>query len=194
MKLEGRALLDQAQKHRLSLIIALAVAVGILAVHLLWLSPVLDKKRELTERIAQQQQMIQKYQEKLAQGKDLKDNLGNQEKELSRLQKRVFRGDDSYQLAAKLGEVVSAKGSQDLNVKSYQVLASKEYGAYQEVQLKFDFTSTIAGLHTFLSGVQKSPTAIQVQQLRVQKIQRKTGHDLVISVVLTALMETSKKP
>ena len=194
MKLEGRALLDQAKKHRLSLMITLAVAVGILAVHLLWLSPVLDKKWELTERIAQQQQMIQKYQEKLAQGKDLKDNLGSQEKELSRLQKRVFHGDDSYQLAAKLGEVVSAKGSQDLNVKSYQVLASKEYGAYQEVQLKFDFTSTITGLHNFLSGVQKSETAIQVQQLRVQKIQRKTGHDLVISVVLTALMETSKKP
>ena len=194
MKLEGRALLDHVKRHRLSLIIALAVAVGILAVHLLWLSPVLDKKRELAERIAQQRQMIQKYQEKLAQGKDLKDNLGNQEKELSRLQKRVFRGDDSYQLAAKLGEVVSAKGSQDLNVKSYQVLASKEYGAYQEVQLKFDFTATIIGLHNFLSGVQKSETAIQVQQLRVQKIQRKTGHDLVISVVLTALMETSKKP
>jgi Tfp pilus assembly protein PilO len=194
MKLEGRALLDQVRKQRLSLIIALAVSVAILAVHLLWLSPVLDKKRELTERIDQQQQMIQKYQEKLAQGKDLKDNLGSQEKELSRLQKRVFHGDDSYQLAAKLGEVVSAKGSQDLNVKSYQVLASKEYGAYQEVQLKFDFTATITGLHNFLNGVQKSETAIQVQQLRVQKIQRKTGHDLVISVVLTALMETSKKP
>jgi Tfp pilus assembly protein PilO len=194
MKLDGRSLLALIKKHRLPVALTAAVVVGILAVHLFWLDPVLDKKRELSERISQQQQMILKYQEKLAQGKDLKDTLSKQENELSRLQKRVFHGDDSYQLAAKLGEVVSAKGSQDLNVKSYQVLASKEYGVYQEVQLKFDFTSTIAGLHTFLSGVQKSPTAIQVQQLRVQKIQRKTGHDLVISVVLTALMETSKKP
>jgi hypothetical protein len=194
VKLDVRSLLGLIKKHRFSVGLAAVVGVGALAAHLFWLDPVLDKKHELAERTDQQRQMIQKYQEKLAKGKDLKETLGKQEKELSRLQKRVFHGDDSYQLAAKLGEVVSAKGSQDLTVKSYQVLASKEYGAYQEVQLKFDFTANITGLHNFLNGVQKSATAIQVQQLRVQKIQRKTGHDLVISVVLTALMETSKKP
>jgi hypothetical protein len=194
MNLDGRVLLGQIRRHRVSLVLAVAVGIGLLVVQLLWLDAVLEKKSELSERIAQQRQMILKYQDKLAQGKDLKDTLSQQEKELGRLQRKVFRGEDSYQLAAKLGEVVAAKGTQELNVKSYQVLASKEYGAYQEVQLKFDVTATIMGLHNFLNGVQKSATAIQVQQLRVQKIQRKSGHDLVISVVLTALMETSKKP
>lgn len=194
MNLDGRVLLGQIRRHRVSLVLAVAVGIGLLVVQLLWLDAVLEKKSELSERIAQQRQMILKYQDKLAQGKDLKDTLSQQEKELGRLQRKVFHGEDSYQLAAKLGEIVAAKGTQELNVKSYQVLASKEYGAYQEVQLKFDVTATIMGLHNFLNGVQKSATAIQVQQLRVQKIQRKSGHDLVISVVLTALMETSKKP
>lgn len=194
MNLDGRALLGQIRRHRVSLVLAVAVGIGLLAVQLLWLDAVLEKKNELRERIAQHRQMILKYQEKLAQGKDLKETLSQQEKELGRLQRKVFHGEDSYQLAAKLGEIVAAKGTQELNVKSYQVMASKEYGAYQEVQLKFDVTATIMGLHNFLNGVQKSATAIQVQQLRVQKIQRKSGHDLVISVVLTALMETSKKP
>jgi Tfp pilus assembly protein PilO len=194
MRLEGRSLVAQIERHRTSLALVAVVGLCLLLVYWFWLDPVLSKKKELSESIAQQQAMIQKYQEKLAQGTALKESLTKQEQELGRLQRKVFHGEDSYQLAAKLGDIVSAKGSQDLNVKSYQVLASKEHGVYQEVQLKFDFTATIAGVYTFLNGIQKSPTAIQVQQMRVQKVQRKTGHDLVISVVLTALMEISKKP
>ncbi len=194
MKLEGRSLVGQIRRHRMSLGLVTVLGCCLLIVHWFWLDPVLNQRKELSERIAQQQAMIQKYQNKLAQGKDLKETLGKQEQELGRLQRKVFHGEDSYQLAAKLGDIVSAKGSQDLNVKSYQVLASKEYGVYQEVQLKFDFTATITGVHIFLNGIQKSSTAIQVQQMRVQKVQRKVGHDLVISVVLTALMEISKKP
>jgi len=194
MKLEGRSLLAQVERHRMSLALAAVLGLFLLLAHWFWLEPVLIQKQELSENIAQQQAMIQKYQEKLAQGTVVKESLTKQEQELGQLQRKVFRGEDSYQLAAKLGDIVSAKGSQDLNVKSYQVLASKEHGVYQEVQVKFDFTATIAGVYTFLNGIQKSPTAIQVQQMRVQKVQRKTGHDLVINVVLTALMESSKKP
>ena len=194
MKLEGRSLVAQVERHRMSLALMAVVGIGLLLMHWFWLEPVLSQKQELSDSIAQQQAMIQKYQEKLAQGTVFKESLTKQEQELGQLQRKVFRGEDSYQLAAKLGDIMSAKGSQDLNVKSYQVLASKEHGVYQEVQVKFDFTATIAGVYTFLNGIQKSPTAIQVQQMRVQKVQRKTGHDLVISVVLTALMEISKKP
>jgi hypothetical protein len=194
MKLEGRSLLAQVERHRMSLALAAVLGLFLLLAHWFWLEPVLIQKQELSENIAQQQAMIQKYQEKLAQGTVFKESLTKQEQELGQLQRKVFRGEDSYQLAAKLGDIVSAKGSQDLNVKSYQVLASKEHGVYQEVQVKFDFTATIAGVYTFLNGIQKSSTAIQVQQMRVQKVQRKTGHDLVINVVLTALMESSKKP
>ena len=194
MKLEGRSLVAQVERHRTSLALMAVVGICLLLAHWFWLEPVLIQKQELSENIAQQQAMIQKYQEKLAQGTVFKESLTKQEQELGQLQRKVFRGEDSYQLAAKLGDIVSAKGSQDLNVKSYQVLASKEHGVYQEVQVKFDFTATIAGVYTFLNGIQKSSTAIQVQQMRVQKVQRKTGHDLVINVVLTALMESSKKP
>lgn len=194
MKLEGRSLVAQVERHRMSLALMAVVGIGLLLMHWFWLEPVLSQKQELSDSIAQQQVMIQKYQEKLAQGTVFKESLTKQEQELGQLQRKVFRGEDSYQLAAKLGDIMSAKGSQDLNVKSYQVLASKEHGVYQEVQVKFDFTATIAGVYTFLNGIQKSSTAIQVQQMRVQKVQRKTGHDLVISVVLTALMEISKKP
>lgn len=194
MKLEGRSLVAQVERHRMSLALMAVVGIGLLLMHWFWLEPVLSQKQELSDSIAQQQAMIQKYQEKLAQGTVFKESLTKQEQELGQLQRKVFRGEDSYQLAAKLGDIMSAKGSQDLNVKSYQVLASKEHGVYQEVQVKFDFTATIAGVYTFLNGIQKSSTAIQVQQMRVQKVQRKTGHDLVISVVLTALMEISKKP
>jgi Tfp pilus assembly protein PilO len=184
---------DELKRHRWPALFSLCVALALLVGHTWWLAPILEKNADLSDRIKQQQQLMQKYQEKLSQGKDLRDHLGQQEKELTRLQKKVFRGEDAYQLAAKLNELLASKGSQDLNIKSYQVLASKEYGLYHEVQLKFDFTATTPGLFHFFQGLQRSPSALLVQQLRIQRIQRKGGHDLVVSVVLTALMETSKK-
>jgi hypothetical protein len=193
MKADRRMIWQRIKQWRVSILVFCLAVLSLLTVHVFWLHPILTETDEIQGRIQQQKQMIQKYQEKLDQSKDLKEKLEKQGKELSRLQRKVFRGDDSYQLAATLGELLSFKGTQDLTIKSYQVLASKEYGLYQEVQLKFDFTATIQGLHRFLSALKRSPTAILVQQLRIQRIQRKTGHDLVLSVVLSALMEPVKK-
>jgi hypothetical protein len=193
MKADRRMIWQRIKQKRISILVFCLAALSLLVVHVFWLNPILTETDEMQARVLQQKQMIQKYQEKLDQSKDLKEKLEKQGRELSRLQRKVFHGDDSYQLAATLGELPSFKGTQDLTIKSYQVLASKEYGLYQEVQLKFDFTATIKGLYQFLSALKKSPTAILVQQLRIQRVQRKTGHDLVLSVVLSALMEPVKK-
>jgi len=109
------------------------------------------------------------------------------------MQSRLFQGNDPYQLAASLGEQLSAKGGQKLDIKTYQVLASKEYGLYQEVHLRFNFMTNIDGLHFFLERLRNSPTSILVQEINIQKIQRKTGPDLVINVILAALMEKGEK-
>ena len=111
------------------------------------------------------------------------------------MQKRLFRGNDPYQLAASLGERLSSKedGQQKLDIKTYQVLESKEYGLYQEVHLRFNFMTTIEGLQYFLDRVRKFETAMQVQEINIQRIQRKSGPDLVINVILAALMEKKAK-
>jgi hypothetical protein len=187
--------LADLKKQRSSLIMALVVVLTLLAGHVLWVAPRESESEDLELKVKQQGELVQKYQEKLTQAQSIKENLIKQESELKAMQKRLFRGNDPYQLAASLGDLLSPKGEQKklLDIKTYQVLASKEYGLYQEVHLRFNFMTTIEGLYYFLERLRNFETAILVQEINIQKVQRKTGPDLVINVILAALMEKGEK-
>jgi len=166
------------------------------AVHFFWLAPIITQKEALDSKIKQQQDLIAKYEKKLNQGQSIQQDLEKQEGELREMQKKLFRGTDPYQMAASLGDLLSSKGgdgAQKLDIKTYQVLASKEYGLYQEVHLRFNLMTTVEGLHYFLAKVRDSQFAILVQEINIQKIQRNKGPDLVINVILAALMEKGEK-
>jgi len=185
----------EIKKQRSSLIVALTVVVTLIAVHFLWVAPLASENEDLEMRIKQQSELVQKYSEKLTQAQSIKDNLIKQESELKAMQKRLFRGNDPYQLAASLGDLLSPKGEKKklLDIKTYQVLASKEYGLYQEVHLRFNFMTTIEGLYYFLERLRTFETALLVQEINIQRVQRKTGPDLVINIILAALMEKKEK-
>lgn len=187
---------NDVKRQRTSIIMALAALLLLLGSHLLWIVPLISDNEELEVKVRQQNDLVIKYQEKLTQAQSIKDNLVKQENELKAMQKRLFRGNDPYQLAASLGEVFSPKGEEKkklLDIKTYQVLASKEYGLYQEVHLRFNFMTTIEGLYYFLERLRNFETAILIQEINIQKVQRKTGPDLVINVILAALMEKGEK-
>jgi DNA repair exonuclease SbcCD ATPase subunit len=181
------------KKERVSVFAFLGIVVVLLLVNFLWLSPLMSEKGDLENRLRQQEELVRKYEEKLKQAQEIRNNLTKKEKELKEMQKRLFRGNDPYQLAASLGDILSAKGGPKLDMKTYQVLANKEYGLYQEVHLRFNFMTTVEGLYSFLQRVRDSETAILVQEINIQKIQRKTGPDLVVNVILAALMEKGEK-
>ena len=185
----------ELKKQRLVLLISLATLLLLMVVYVIWLAPVESEKNDLQAKVKQQTEIIKKYREKLEQAQTIKDNMVKKESELQEMQKRLFRGNDPYQLAASLGERLSSKGDsqQKLDIKTYQVLESKEYGLYQEVHLRFNFMTTIEGLQYFLDRVRKFETAMQVQEINIQRIQRKSGPDLVINVILAALMEKKEK-
>jgi hypothetical protein len=187
---------NDVKRQRTSIILALGVMLLLLSSHLLWIVPLISDSEESEVKVRQQNDLVVKYQEKLTQAQSIKDNLVKQENELKAMQKRLFRGNDPYQLAASLGEVFSPKGEEKkklLDIKTYQVLASKEYGLYQEVHLRFNFMTTIEGLYYFLERLRNFETAILIQEINIQKVQRKTGPDLVINVILAALMEKGEK-
>jgi DNA repair exonuclease SbcCD ATPase subunit len=182
---------DELKKHRFSATIALATFVVMLIFYVIWLAPAFSEKAELESRLKQQLQLEKKFKEKLNQADGIRENLAKHEAELRTMQQHLFQGNDPYQLAAALGELL--KGGQKLDIKTYQVLTSKEYGLYQEVHLRFNFMTTIDGLQFFLDRLRDSHTAIQVQEINIQKIQRQSGPDLVINVILAALMEKGEK-
>lgn len=185
------------KNNRVAILSIVAALLGLTAVHFLWLAPIGQQKNELEQRVEQQTELVQKYQQKLDQAQNIREKLIKQESELKELQKRLFQGTDPYQLAASLGELLSAKSSdgkqKQLDIKTYQVLASKEYGLYQEVHLRFNFMTTVQGLHYFLDRIKNFHAAILVQEMNIQKIQRRSGPDLVVNVILAALMEKGEK-
>ena len=180
------------KRHRLSFLMTSVVILGIGLVHLLWVLPVITEREDLWAQVSQQKDLVKRYQEKLGQSQNLKGELEKKEQEINRLQQSLFQGSDPYQLAATLAEPFS-EGSQDLDIKSYQVMASKDYGFYQEVQLKFSFTTSIGGLHKFLENLQKRQTAILVQELDIRSLKRGKSTSLVVNVILAALMEKGSK-
>ena len=188
--------ISDIRKHRWSIVASVIVAMTLAAVHFLWLDPVITQKDALGSKIKQQQELIAKYEQKLNQSQSIQQDLAKQEGELKEMQKKLFRGTDPYQMAASLGDLLSSKGGdggQKLDIKTYQVLASKEYGLYQEVHLRFNLMTTVDGLHYFLAKVRDSQFAILVQEINIQKIQRTKGPDLVVNVILAALMEKGEK-
>ncbi len=183
-------------KHRWSAVASAVVVAALAAAYFILIAPIAAQKEALDSRIKQQQELIAKYDQKLKQSQSIQDNLAKHEGELREMQKKLFRGTDPYQLAASLGDLLSSKGGVDgqkLDIKTYQVLASKEYGLYQEVHLRFNLMTNVDGLHYFLSRVKNSEFAIQVQEINIQKIQRTKGPDLVVNVILAALMEKGEK-
>jgi hypothetical protein len=182
---------DEVKKHRLYAMAVLASLVVMIVLYMVWLSPVIAEKAQIAARLKQQIQLGKKYAEKLNHADGIKEDLAKHESELKTMQQHLFQGNDPYQLAAALGELL--KGGQKLDIKTYQVLASKEYGLYQEVHLRFNFMTTVQGLHFFLGRLKQSHTAVQVQEINIQKIQRQSGPDLVVNVILAALMEKGEK-
>lgn len=187
--------LSDFRKNRFALVAGGVTLAIILAVHFLWLDPVLADKEALQTKVKQQNELVQKYHEKLNQAQSIKENLIKQEAELKELQKQLFRGNDAYQLAASLGDILSPKDDpkNKLDIKTYQVLASKEFGLYQEVTLRYNFQTSVEGLHYFFERLKTFEMAILVQEVNIQKIQKKGGPDLVVNIILAALLEKGEK-
>jgi Tfp pilus assembly protein PilO len=185
----------EVKKHRKMLALAVLVLVSLAAIDLIWLKPVINSNHLIEAKIRQHRELANKYQAKLKQSQSIKEKLAQQEQDLKQMQKRLFRGTDPYQLAASLGDLLkSSEGDgKNLDVKTYQVLASKEYGLYQEVHLRFNLMTNVEGLFYFLERIKHSDFAILVHEINIQKIQRNRGPDLVVNVILAALMEKGEK-
>ena len=179
----------ELKKYRLSFLAVLITLMALLAIYFVWLAPFSSDIDTLQTQIDQQQELINKYQKKLDQAQSIKANMQKQEVELKQMQTHLFQGTDPYQLAASLGDLLSTKDGPKLDIKTYQVLASKEYGLYQEVHIRFNFMTNIDGLYYFLERIKNFHASILVQEINIQNIRRRTGPDLVVNVILAALME-----
>ena len=188
--------IEDLKKYQWSAVASVIVLVVIAIIYLTVVSPITDRKNMLVAKIDHQRKLISQYAKKLSQSKAIRENLAKHEGALRKMQKQLFRGTDPYQLAASIGDLLSSKNKPDapkLDIKTYQVLTSKEHGLYEEVRMRFNLMTDIYGLHYFLTKVKNSEFAMQVKEINIQKIRRVQGPDLIVNVILAALMEKGKK-
>jgi len=180
---------NELKRNRTSVVAVLGTMAALLLIHFIWIEPVSSEVESLETQMEQQQELVDKLQAKLKQAQAIKQKMQQQENELKKMQTQLFQGTDPYQLAASLGDLLATKDGPKLDIKTYQVLASKEYGLYQEVHIRFNFMTGIEGLYYFLDRIKNFQASILVQEINIQNIRRRTGPDLVINVVLAALLE-----
>lgn len=179
----------ELKRYRTPFLAVLLTLLTVLVVHLAWLSSVVAEKDGIQGQIEQQEELVAKYRKRLEQAQSIKEKMLQQENELKKMQTRLFQGKDPYQLAASLGDLLATKDGPKLDIKTYQVLASKEFGLYQQVDIRFNFMTTIEGLFYFLDRINNFQASILIQEINIQSIKRHTGPDLVINVILAALLE-----
>jgi Tfp pilus assembly protein PilO len=190
MKMDFHALSwIELRKYRSSFIVLLGLLVALLIIHFFWIASFSSGIETLQSQVDQQQELIEKYRTKLEQAQGITANMQKQESELKQMQTLLFQGADPYQLAASIGDLLATKDGPKLDIKTYQVLASKEYGLYQEVHIRFNFMTNIDGLYYFLDRIKNFQASILVHEINIQNIRRRSGPDLVVNVILAALME-----
>lgn len=183
---------NELKRYRISVLAVMGTLAALLVIHFVWITPVSLEVEDIKSQIDQQQELIQKFQKKLEQVQSIKEKMQKQENELKQMQTHLFQGTDPYQLAASLGDLLATKDGPKLDIKTYQVLASKEYGLYQEVHIRFNFMTNIEGLFYFLDRIKNFQASILVQEINIQNIRRRTGPDLVVNVILAALLEKAQ--
>src|SRR5690242_1256447 len=109
----------EIKRHRPSIIASAVVLLSLLVLYTVWLAPVAAEKEAVEAQLKQQTELSQKYQDKLNQTQTIRDNLEKQRVELEGMQKKLFHGNDPYQLAASLSEALSSKEGQKLDIKTY---------------------------------------------------------------------------
>ncbi len=162
----------------------------LLILYLSLVSPVVESNTILKSQITQTSLTISKYEEKLKESEKLKDTITNAQKELDALKGKLFPSNDPYQFTTKLEETIAEDGKKDIVIKSYQILSSKEYGLYQEVQYSLSFDANIYGISKFLDWLSKFETSVRINEFNLRYAPRgdQSNVDLIVNVNLTVLM------
>ncbi|MEJ5301342.1 MAG: hypothetical protein WHS38_10175 [Thermodesulforhabdaceae bacterium] len=180
------------RRNKKAVLVIAGFILGLIIVHILIVSPIVEQVREFRARLAQERQVAEKYRKKLSESEQLKDRLAKSHQELEAIKSKLFPSNDPYQFASKLEEALSTGDRKDVVIKSYQITSSRELGLYQEVQYSFSLDANIYGLSQFLSWLSNYPTSVRAGEVNIRyapKGGKDSSTDLIINLNLTVLMQ-----
>jgi small-conductance mechanosensitive channel len=182
---------------RKNLFAALAATSAMLAVAwAFWLRPLMDDNEQLRATIRQQKSMVEKANAKIAKSQGLQEEFDRlmAERKLGPVAPgSPMRTSDTFQMAGFLGERFGAIAKEDLGLKTYQVMSTKDMTGYKESTIVYNLSATIGGLYMFLDELGRMRESVYLQQLEIRKATMRKGPDLDVKATLAAMIEIPEK-
>lgn len=187
----------QRLKAKKRLFAALAATSGLLALAwAFWLGPLGEESEQLRLNIRQQRVAIDKANARIAKAQSLQEEFDAlmAEHRLGPVSPgSPLRTADAFQMAGFLGERFGGIAKEDLSVKTYQVMSTKDMTGYKESTIVYNLSATIGGLYMLLDELGRMRESVYLQQLEIRKATMRRGPDLDIKATLGAMLEIPEK-
>jgi len=157
---------------------ALGVLIAVLALfYLLFIGPLIAAYSEINGAIAQSTDLLARYQRVIAQRATLQATLDKVNQEHT--QSGVYvPGDTDALAAARLQEIVNSRvESNGAQVRSVQILPSREDGDFRRVGVRIQMTANIAAIARILYAFEGGDTYLFVDNLEISNRQSRRRLD-----------------
>jgi Tfp pilus assembly protein PilO len=153
--------------------LGILVASAIIAIHVLFVSPLEEKRPMLQDQLFVEHKALLKFERFTSSGENARQKLDELKKELAKTEKRVLKKQDPSLAFASLQEMVQdmAEGS-GLNINSVRPLEQVEHEAYAGMPFFMDATGSTNSLSSFLKLMDASKNLIALDKLNIDRAAR----------------------
>lgn len=175
---------DRLRKAAPGLLALAAAIVAIAAFHAMFTAGVISQAQTMSDRISRQQQLIDKYEQKIR-------GAGNVEKSLDKLRKESelaeYLSNDISEttITTEIDGMFADLSEKGLEKVAFQPLAQTSYQDFREVNIKTVFRGDIHGLYELFKSLEEYGRPLRIKQLTVKASSRRRGGAPPLTIMIT---------
>lgn len=181
-----------SQKKFLWAFIGIAVA---LAAYFFLLVPLVEARKKADQEMTRNQRILLKYEEVLRNRKAVEEGLARTQKLREEIQKRLIPGETPQLGAANLQDLVKRLAEKnDLGLRSFRNLDSKEVGSFRRisVQIEFNPLSSVQNLTQFLYELEHQEQKLMISEMNLLVFNPRMPNNIQGNLIISGFMKGTK--
>ena len=163
------------------------VVAAVVAVYVLSIAPLDQKREEMQERMFLEHKALLKYERFATGGDDAKRELETLRRKVAKLEKRIIDEEDrSLALASLQSKVQDMADGSGLKVNSVKPLEPEDIEGYRTLPLFLDTSGGMGQLSSFLKMLDRSGDLVSLEKINISRAPR---GGLRVKMQLTGLMK-----
>ncbi len=148
--------------------LGLMVVAALIAVHVLFIAPLDDKREAMQEQMFIDHKALVKFERFLASGADSQKKLDELRQELKKLEKNIIdESDPSLAFASLQSDIQDMADGAGLSVNSVKPLEPQEADGYRTMPLFLDSSGGMEALSAFLKMLDSSRKLISLEKINI---------------------------